>query len=380
MKILYFILLIAAVMFYPLFKDDLSFILLLTMVIFPVIMFITLAAARRKLDIKVTAFARRAVRGEKLELKISVKNPTILPLSCFTAVITYRCGNEPAGKYTVNIPIRAKGEENIAVNITPKHCGIVECTLKKAVIKDIIGLTSMRIKLDRRIKTAVLPVKIPCAAAVESDVDGSRILSPASGGDNAEVSGLRGYRDGDRMNRIHWKLSSRSSDFIVKEFTEPVGGKVLLLPDVCSCRTADEADTVLDVFAALAERLAEEDNGCCMVNYDNDRLFIPSAEVLDDTLEQLAENIHYNCTPLTESFAAECAEGNISESYSHIVIIAAAMNSAPMKMIEQSAAADRVTVLCTGGEKDIPEDKSSDVIIYHICKNGAPVIPDGLIL
>lgn len=380
MKILYFILLIAAVMFYPLFKDDLSFILLLTMVIFPVIMFITLAAARRKLDIKVTAFARRAVRGEKLELKISVKNPTILPLSCFTAVITYRCGNEPAGKYTVNIPIRARGEENIAVNITPKHCGIVECTLKKAVIKDIIGLTSMRIKLDRRIKTAVLPVKIPCAAAVENDADGSRILSPASGGDNAEVSGLRGYRDGDRMNRIHWKLSSRSSDFIVKEFTEPVGGKVLLLPDLCSCRTADEADTVLDVFAALAERLAEEDNGCCMVNHEVDRLFIPSAEALDDTLEQLAENIHYNCTPLTENFAAECAEGNISESYSHIVIIAAAMNSAPMKMIEQSAAADRVTVLCTGGEKDIPEDKSSDVIIYHICKNGAPVIPDGLIL
>lgn len=379
MKILYFILLIAAVMFYPLFKDDLSFILLLTMLIFPVIMFITLAAARRKLDIKVTAFARRAVRGEKLELKISVKNPTILPLSCFTAVISYRCGNEPAGKYTVNIPIRARGEENIAVNITPKHCGIVEFTLKKAVIKDIIGLTSMSIRLDRRIKAAVLPVRIPCAAPVESDADGSRILSTASGGDNAEVSGLRGYRDGDRMNRIHWKLSSRSSDFIVKEFSEPVSENVLLLPDIGSCRNADEADTVLDIFATLAEYLAAE-NTCCTVTYDGGVKNIPSADALDEYLEQLAENIHYNSTPLAENFAAECAEGNIAERYSHAVVVAAAMNNAPLKMLEQSGAADRVTVLCIGGEKDIPEDKSSDVIIYHICKNGAPVIPDGLIL
>lgn len=369
-------------MFYPLFKDDLSFILLLTMLIFPVIMLIMLTVTRKKLDISVCPFAERTVRGEKLELKISVKNPTILPLSCFTAVISYRCGDESAGKYTVNIPVRARSEENIAVNITPKHCGVVECTLKKAVIRDIIGLTSMKIKLDRRIRTAVLPVKLSCSAAVESDTDGSRSFSPVTGGgDPSEISGLRGYHDGDRMNRIHWKLSSRSSNFIVKEFAEPVSGKILLLPDIKSCRTPDETDTVLDVFAALAEYLAAEDNGCYAVNYDGSRLFIPSPEELDDRLAELAENIpQKGGASLTEQLAAETAEEAGGEKYSHIVIIAAAMNTAPLKMLEQSGMADRITVLCTGGEKDIPEDKTSDVIIYYIYKNGTPEIPDELIL
>lgn len=369
-------------MFYPLFKDDLSLILLLTLLIFPVVMLIMLTVTRKKLDISVYPFAERTVRGEKLELKISVKNPAILPLSCFTAVISYRCTDEPVGKYTVNIPVRARSEENIAVNITPKHCGTVECTLKKAVIRDIIGLTSMSIKLDRRISTAVLPVKLSCSAASESGTDGSRSFSAVTGdGGSSEISGLRGYRDGDRMNRIHWKLSSRGSDYIVKEFSEPVSGGILLLPDIRSCRTPDETDAVLDVFAALAEHLAAEDKGCCAVGHDGGRLYISSPGELDDRLAELAENIpSKGGASLTERLSAETAEGAGGEKYSHMVIIAAAMNAAPLKMLEQSGIADRITVLCTGGEKDIPEDKTSDVIIYYICRNGAPEIPGELIL
>lgn len=58
--------------------------------------------------------------------------------------------------------------------------------------------------------------------------DGEQYHPQWNGDDPAEILKLREYREGDRMNRIHWKLSARTDMLIVKEMSMPLGCNVVL--------------------------------------------------------------------------------------------------------------------------------------------------------
>lgn len=57
--------------------------------------------------------------------------------------------------------------------------------------------------------------------------DGEQYHPQWNGDDPAEILKLREYREGDRMNRIHWKLSARNDMLIVKEMSMPLGCNVV---------------------------------------------------------------------------------------------------------------------------------------------------------
>ena len=48
------------------------------------------------------------------------------------------------------------------------------------------------------------------------------------GEDTSEVFDIREYRSGDTSHRIHWKLSAKTDDFMVKEYSLPMERTVLL--------------------------------------------------------------------------------------------------------------------------------------------------------
>ena len=54
-------------------------------------------------------------------------------------------------------------------------------------------------------------------------LEGERFSEEVSGDDPSELFALRDYQPGDRMARIHWKLSARKGEWYVKEFSRPVG-------------------------------------------------------------------------------------------------------------------------------------------------------------
>ncbi len=56
------------------------------------------------------------------------------------------------------------------------------------------------------------------------------LASNASSG--TELSGLRPYAPGDRLNRLHWPALARSGDLVVREFVETQAGSLTLLVDV----------------------------------------------------------------------------------------------------------------------------------------------------
>lgn len=65
--------------------------------------------------------------------------------------------------------------------------------------------------------------------------------------DNTEVLDLREFADGDSVNKIHWKLSMNSDDFIVRQYGEEVEKRNTIIVDLTKVKT-DKFRDKLDLF------------------------------------------------------------------------------------------------------------------------------------
>ena len=56
----------------------------------------------------------------------------------------------------------------------------------------------------------------------ETSADSDRFSTYKKGDDPSEIFDIREYADGDKIQRIHWKLSSKTGDLMVKEGSLPL--------------------------------------------------------------------------------------------------------------------------------------------------------------
>jgi hypothetical protein len=61
----------------------------------------------------------------------------------------------------------------------------------------------------------------------------ARSWRPKPGGGYAENHEIRQYHPGDNLNQIHWKLSAKVGDLMLREAMEPERGLMLLTMDLC---------------------------------------------------------------------------------------------------------------------------------------------------
>ena len=82
----------------------------------------------------------------------------------------------------------------------------------------------------------------------------SSILKPKYGGGFAEDHDLRPYRPGDTANSIHWKLSSKLDEPIVREPLIPENSTIFIV-----LSRVGEGDRGLEVLRWLSRKLTELD-------------------------------------------------------------------------------------------------------------------------
>lgn len=388
MKILYIVFLVMSAVFYPLYHDDLSFLLLVTLLIFPVFMGIILGVTVKKLKIKISGVPERVTRGEKLTIRVHVKNPTVIPVSSCVVNMLYRTdGDKRFHKYSMSVPVKARSSEVIVMNLTPEHCGTVECIIKHASVFDLIGLFSARIKLGTRLSCAVMPKELPFAPE-EGLMSAESASGSCSGvrtdGEPPDVAEMRDYRDGDRMNRIHWKLSSRSENFIVKEFSGHRAAHILAVPDLAACKKADEADRVLDVYASLMRSAISCGITADVLLKDSEDGEIKlqraeNAAELDRLLYRQVSALEYGgeislTAELTECYGSISA---VQSAFSRIIIITPSEKKTALSALEQVSCGVETDVFNVGEKGAVEEDKHSDVIIYDIFSGEGLALPEG---
>ena len=187
-----------------------------------------------------------------------------------------------------------------------ENCGSVSVLLEEAKCMDILGLFAWKIPLEISMETLVYPAEMKLQAEAmrrpEATTTGELYDQNRKGMDVSEVAGLREYVPGDSLGSIHWKLSGKLDELVVREFGYPSNYQVLILYDII--KEADGTpvsngrnNAVLALTAELSYQMMErhmEHNVGRVVN--GDVVSVPVYSV--GTHENMLTNLL--CRPITE--------------------------------------------------------------------------------
>ncbi|HKL79500.1 MAG TPA: DUF58 domain-containing protein [Mobilitalea sp.] len=179
-----------------------------------------------------------ANRGASIPVTIQIHNPTIFPISNITIYLTYK-NSFSQNKFKREFKVSVDGRTNASLicNIFSAHAGNLEVSLVKIRIYDYLKLFSLKKKQRGQIKIAVLPhlnelEEDQFANRLKMMVESDYFSQVKSGDDPSEVFTIREYREGDRLQRIHWKLSMKEDRLMIKEFSEPLNCSMLVFANL----------------------------------------------------------------------------------------------------------------------------------------------------
>ena len=193
-------------------------------------------------------------RGEDLTLSIRLRHRGLIPVAPLLLEIgdpsvfqgrEIRLRNQPHRLQSLRLPIHAA------------HVGVMQTGLRSVTVEDLLGIASRRVVLpETSFELLVLPRTFSTDPLTLAPGDpGSEIMARATEDLNAP-SDVRSYQPGDAMKKIHWKLSLRKGELIVRRFDEPVLQDVLILLDCSRPPALGAARAEADLRDALLETAA----------------------------------------------------------------------------------------------------------------------------
>lgn len=197
------------------------FIMVAVLIISPLISLMLTLKITKKMQVNIWFEKDMLGRGSNNVLNIEVENPMYIPLSGCTVWIeieNYYYNDKKNIK--VDVPVMGHGKNKVSIQISADNSGYIVANVVKIVNKDLLALFNIDQEKTGEAKYMVMPANI-CVEDIKEvfvpDDDATENLHEV-GEDTSEIESIREYIPGDRMQRIHWKLSGKLEELMVKEY------------------------------------------------------------------------------------------------------------------------------------------------------------------
>ena len=189
-------------------------------------------------------------RGETARLSLRVRHRCPLPVSPLEG--DYRFSRQEGDCVFPPRPFRW---HECILPLNARHVGQYDAWLSRLKARDLFGLFCMNKIPDHAFQPLTVlprPFDIDKPRFTLGD-DGSAALARTQEDYNAPED-VRAYQPGDAMKRIHWKLSSRKRELLVRRFEVPAPPDTLILMD---CDTPLGGEAVPEGRECLQDALCE---------------------------------------------------------------------------------------------------------------------------
>ena len=277
----YLLFLIAAGFFAILYNEYFIGILFLAAAMLPLVLLIIAVYCSFKVIIKLDSTTKTAGKGEFLNLTVNLNNTSIFPISRMNIVIEYY--NEFSGegkKENIQVTLDQKSSQNVSCQINSKYSGNILFKVKSLTLYDYFHLWPLTRKSKQEIRVVVLPetYEIPADIIKENyaiNIDSGIYSETIPGDDPSEVFGIREYREGDKPNRIHRKLTLKQEQLMIKEFSDPVKEVIAVFLDL-NCGEKYEkrlrlVDGLLDCVMSVTYNLLLNEHRFKVAWYENEK-------------------------------------------------------------------------------------------------------------
>lgn len=195
----------------------------------------------------------QAVRGDTLTAVFTVRHASPLP----AAWIGIRMSSMSAGaaEQEINVQIPPFALRTFRQSLPCPHRGVYEAGVTRIFVRDVFGLFT----LSRTPKMKSLPIEVlPKASAAEVMALTATDMGPefraSASEDNASPSDIRQWQDGDSLKKVHWKLSMRRRELLVRTYEEAARPDTLVIPDL------SQISALRDQQLTVEDRICE----CCL--------------------------------------------------------------------------------------------------------------------
>ncbi len=270
--------------------------------------------------------------GQKVVLNLVLKRKSRLPLGSVKVHIIFE--NVLYGSQNeLEAWLQPDEQKDMAFTYIygAEDCGNVKIRVPDVEYQDVFGLFAFRRPADLIQEILVYPPEIRLNMELlkrpETKSFGD-MYNQKRGQDISEVSGLRDYVPGDAMNSIHWKLSGKLDELIVREFGQPSNYNTLILYEMMKKNREREVpsscnNAVLALTAALSMGMLElnlEHNVGRIQGKDYQIVPVYSM----DTYEQMQMNLL--CLPVAEEINGldtvySFMKGNLRNEYTKMIYI-----------------------------------------------------------
>lgn len=331
-KLIYLAVAVISGVFFILYRDLLSLIIFLVILAVPLILLIL--AVLMRLGVRITIESGHAIYacGDKASIEVVIANYSPLPISQIKVFANYKnLFFKHYDKGEFNFFATPFSKNCYKIEVDSRHAGRVDFLFKKACVLDYLGIFSIPIRLKKSVSVSFLP-KIhaiePTLRRNNYAASESNVYSKYKPGDDpSEVFDIRDYADGDKLSRIHWKLSSKQDKYMVKDYSLLINEAVLILPELMFGEgkeaDLDLIDAVLETAFSLSHILVDR-NTLHTIGYYNaeiDKVCTQKINDLDDLYSAFGaifNTSNYYSTPILSGAALEK-----QQTVSHVVYIAA---------------------------------------------------------
>lgn len=269
----YIIWMVILALLYLIFKNTLFGAIFFSVVVMLIISIIIAKVIINGVNIKVDVEKKYVERGSKACFSIHTLNKTIFPSN--KLYIKININNEFFDEHEeccINIPASIRGEDIICSDVKCDYVGNVNIEAVQLIIMDYLGLVRFKKNISNVASIIVMPMDINYTVPIENTFtesdEGEKKLNSL---DSTEMKGIREYTEGDTLRRIHWKLSSKYDELMVKEFEMSAEVNTEILVDLVRDNYEILNDTVEVMYSLIKNMLEIISSGVTVNWYDKSK-------------------------------------------------------------------------------------------------------------
>ena len=186
----------------------------------------------------------RVLRGDKLMTILTVEHRALLPAGSLRVRLNTPTSSGVQEISVATPPFASRSFRNV---VRCPHRGYFEVGIARIAAGDVFGIFDFSRKYGKkllRVEVCPKPAETMAMELKASDL-GPEFRSRAAE-DNASPSDTRKWQDGDELKKVHWKLSLRKREMMVRTYEESARPDTLIIPDLSEIAALQDQKLTLE--------------------------------------------------------------------------------------------------------------------------------------
>lgn len=233
----YVILMIGALIFTQALLSKVSNILFWFILLLPGLLLLYTLVSKSALHVSMLSDSATTEKNAPYTYEFVVENNSILAFPFIEACVSIPQSNSVrCTERTVRLAMSPRSSYHMKNTVRFRFRGTYDIGVRCFYVYDFFRLFRVQVPIENMTTVYVLPRRLSLEETLAQSISDStaRTVRSPLVVDKLEVSDIREYHAGDSLKAIHWKLSSKSESFIVKDYNTGTSNQTVVYCDMAA--------------------------------------------------------------------------------------------------------------------------------------------------